>query len=134
MSGIPTPARPSKLVAPGSIARPTAISKLVPVAGQNPVKKGLKRLNGEDKASDAATKRAKTAMGTMAPPSAKNAASSSQAASSAYARKPLGTRNTIASRTNSGSSLNKTVASARPTTEKPKAAGMYSLKYSNVHT
>ena len=53
MSGIPTP-RPSKLAAPGSIARSTtsAISRTAAAPAIAP-KKGLKRLNGEEKASDA---------------------------------------------------------------------------------
>ena len=47
------------------------------------------------------------------------------------ARKPLATRNTIGSRSNSGSSLNErrmTVAGTQPTTEKPRAAGKGKFK------
>ena len=45
---------------------------------------------------------------------------------SALTRKPLGSRNTLApgGRSISGSALNKTVASAQPSTEKPKATGI----------
>ena len=125
MSGIPTP-RPSKLAAPGSIARSTtsAISRTAAAPAIAP-KKGLKRLNGEEKASDAAIKRARTAMGAPTTVGAgKKPVSSSSLASTA--RKPLATRNTIGSRSNSGSSLNErrlTVATTQPTTEKPRAAG-----------
>lgn len=124
MSGIPTP-RPSKLAAPGSIARSTtsAISRTAAAPAIAP-KKGLKRLNGEEKASDAAIKRARTAMGAPTVGAAKKPVSSSSLASAA--RKPLATRNTIGSRSNSGSSLNErrlTVAGSQPTTEKPRAAG-----------
>ena len=124
MSGIPTP-RPSKLAAPGSIARSTtsAISRTAAAPAIAP-KKGLKRLNGEEKASDAAIKRARTAMGAPTVGAAKKPVSSSSLASAA--RKPLATRNTIGSRSNSGSSLNErrmTVAGTQPTTEKPRAAG-----------
>jgi len=123
MSGIPTP-RPSKLAAPGSIARSTtsAISRTAAAPAIAP-KKGLKRLNGEEKASDAAIKRARTAMGAPTVGAAKKPVSSSSLASAA--RKPLATRNTIGSRSNSGSSLNErrmTVAGTQPTTEKPRAA------------
>ena len=123
MSGIPTP-RPSRLAAPGSIARSTtsAISRTAAAPAIAP-KKGLKRLNGEEKASDAAIKRARTAMGAPTVGAAKKPVSSSSLASAA--RKPLATRNTIGSRSNSGSSLNKTVATTQPTVEKPRAAGKY---------
>ena len=125
MSGIPTP-RPSKLAAPGSIARSTtsAISRTAAAPAIAP-KKGLKRLNGEEKASDAAIKRARTAMGAPTVGAAKKPVSSSSLASAA--RKPLATRNTIGSRSNSGSSLvnerRLTVAGTKPDTEKPRAAG-----------
>ena len=88
-------------------------------------KKGLKRLNGEDKAgADAAIKRARTVMGAPAVGGAKKTISSA----STLTRKPLASRNTLApgGRSISGSALNKTVASAQPSTEKPKSTGKIS--------
>jgi len=117
MSGIPTPRQPSKLAAPGSIARTTTAMSRTAAAPAIAPKKGVKRLNAEEKASDAAIKRAKTVMGAPSASSLKRPVSS---VSTVAARKPLATRNTIGSRSNSVTSLNKTVASAQPTSEKPK--------------
>jgi len=122
MSGIPTP-RPSRLAAPGSIARTTStMSRTANDAASTTTvpKKGLKRLNGGDKAgADAAIKRARTVMGAPAVGGAKKPISSA----STLTRKPLASRNTLApgGRSISGSALNKTVASAQPSTEKPKS-------------
>ena len=103
MSGIPTPrsgiARPSKLAAPGTM---------------QPTKRA--RAEAEE------TQPSKKAKPSMPPP--KVAPVKKPTVSSLTQRKPLSTRNTLASRTNPSlnrtANLNKTVASAQPTQEKPK--------------
>ena len=106
MSGIPTPrsglARPSRLAPPGtiqSVKRP----RTEPEDGQ-PSKKPKP----------------------MAPPKAAPVRKTTTTGTALTQRKPLSTRNTLASRNTSAlnrtvsSSLNRTVASAQPSQEKPK--------------
>ena len=108
MSGIPTPrsglARPSRLAPPGTIP-------------------SVKRPRTEAEESQP-SKKPKPAQ--MAPPKTAPVRKTTTAGSTLNQRKPLSTRNTLASRNTSAlnrtvsSSLNRTVASAQPSQEKPK--------------
>lgn len=120
MSSIPTPrsaiARPSKLAAPGSISRTTTSASTTTAVNKRP-REDDDVANG---GSTAATKRARP----MAPPASAPRAKTSlnRTATTVAARKPLGTRNANLTRSNTSSSLNRTVASAKPTAEKSAVA------------
>ena len=117
MSGIPTPrsglARPSRLVAPGTIP-------------------SVKRPRAEAEEGQP-SKKPKPA--SMAPPKAAPVRKTTTTGSTLNQRKPLSTRNTLASRNTSAlnrtvnSSLNRTVASAQPSQEKPKGTISLIMQY-----
>lgn len=108
MSGIPTPrsgiARPSRLAAPGSISKASTSSSIV---GKRP---------REEDEGGLANKRPKA----MAPPPQPKFGVKKPAVSSTASRKPLTARNTLTLRNTNSSALNKTIATAQPSTEKVK--------------